>query len=478
MPETRVDRMKEITDRLEAGLAELFNSEKYTEYLRVMSQFHHYSFNNTLLIAMQKPDATLVAGYQAWEKKFNRHVMKGEKGIQIIAPAPVRETQEKEKIDPKTGEVVLGEDGQPMTEEVTITIPRFKVSTVFDLAQTEGDPLPELGVDELSASVENFDAFMEGIRSVSPVPIRFDEIKSGAKGYFDNLAKEIVIQSGMSESQTMKTAIHEASHAKLHDRNIMQDQGIQKDQQTREVEAESIAYTVCQHFGLDTADYSFPYIAGWSSNKEAKELKASLDTIRKTASELIDGIERSIKDRQRTQEADKEKPYIDHFYVIDDLSTKGSFKLHKHNNLDNALKAYFELPATGLKALGICNSNDLPGSLDFIHCLTGKDTMIQDYTKVEGWNCPEIVDAVSKMNSALEDRQREAAKVAAQAKTQVEPTKEPAKPAVNQHTSGRQPGPKESVLKALRDRQATIKAKDSAAIAPEMKMPKKGEHEI
>ena len=302
MPETRVDRMKEITDRLEAGLAELFNSEKYTEYLRVMSQFHHYSFNNTLLIAMQKPDATLVAGYQAWEKKFNRHVMKGEKGIQIIAPAPVRETQEKEKIDPKTGEVVLGEDGQPVTEEVTITIPRFKVSTVFDLAQTEGDPLPELGVDELSASVENFDAFMEGIRSVSPVPIRFDEIKSGAKGYFDNLAKEIVIQSGMSESQTMKTAIHEASHAKLHDRNIMQGQGIQKDQQTREVEAESIAYTVCQHFGLDTADYSFPYIAGWSSNKEVKELKASLDTIRKTASELIDGIDRSIKDRQRAHQ--------------------------------------------------------------------------------------------------------------------------------------------------------------------------------
>ncbi len=223
----------------------------------------------------------------------------------------------------------MGEDGQPVTEEVTVTIPRFKVSTVFDLAQTEGDPLPELGVNELTASVENFDAFMEGIRSVSPVPLRFDEIKSGAKGYFDNIAKEIVIQGGMSESQIMKTAIHEAAHAMLHDRDIMQEQGIQKDQQTREVEAESIAYTVCQHFGLDTAEYSFPYIAGWSSNKEAKELKSSLDTIRKTSSALIVGIENSVHEHLRAQETDKEMPYIHHFYVIDDLSAKGSFKLNK-----------------------------------------------------------------------------------------------------------------------------------------------------
>ena len=249
MANRRDERMKEITDRLQAGLEELFSSEKYTEYLRVMSQFHHYSFNNTLLIALQRPDATLVAGYRAWETKFNRHVMKGEKGIQIIAPAPIREKQEQEKTDPNTGEVVLRDDGQPETEEVTVTIPRFRVSTVFDLSQTAGDPLPELGVEELTASVENYDIFMEAIRSVAPVPIRFDEIQSGAKGYYDNANKEIVLQVGMAELQTMKTAVHETTHALLHDRDIMQEQGIQKDQMTRECEAESCAFTVLSHFG-------------------------------------------------------------------------------------------------------------------------------------------------------------------------------------------------------------------------------------
>ena len=289
--------MKEITDRLQAGLEELFQSEKYAEYLRVMSQFHHYSFNNTLLIAMQKPDATLVAGYHAWDKKFNRHVMKGEKGIQIIAPAPIREKQEQEKVDPNTGEAVLGENGQPETEEVTVTIPRFKVSTVFDLSQTDGDPLPELGVEELTASVENYDIFMEAIRSVSPVPIRFDEIASGAKGYYSSTEKEIVIQSGMGEMQTMKTAVHETAHAILHDKDIMQEMGIQKDQQTKEVEAESVAFATLAHFEMDTSEYSFPYIAGWSSGRDTKELKSSLDTIRRTASEIIDGIENSMREQ-------------------------------------------------------------------------------------------------------------------------------------------------------------------------------------
>ena len=309
MPDKRDERMKEITDRLQAGLEALFNSEKYTEYLRVMSQFHHYSFNNTLLIAMQKPDATLVAGYQAWEKKFKRHVMKGEKGIQIIAPAPIREKEEREKLDPVTGETILRPDGQPETEEVAVTIPRFKVSTVFDLSQTDGEPLPDLAAEELTASVENFDIFMEAIRSVSPAPIRFDEITSGAKGYYDSLAKEIVIQNGMSESQTMKTAVHETAHAKLHDRDLMDELGIQKDQMTKEVEAESVAYTVCQHFGLDTSDYSFPYIAGWSSNHEMKELRSSMDTIRRTASEVIDGIEASMREQLRARNVDRYEIY-------------------------------------------------------------------------------------------------------------------------------------------------------------------------
>ena len=305
----RDEKMKEITDRLQAGLEELFNSEKYAEYLRVMSQFHHYSFNNTLLIAMQKPDATLVAGYHAWEKKFNRHVMKGEKGIQIIAPAPFKDKQEQEKVDPETGEVVLREDGQPETEEVTIVVPRFKVSTVFDLSQTDGDPLPELGPGELTASVENYEIFMNAIRSVAPVPIRFDEIRSGAKGYYDNSNKEIVIQTGMSEMQTMKTAVHETAHAILHDKDIMQEQGIQKDQMTKEVEAESVAFVSLAHFELDTSDYSFPYIAGWSSDRNTKELKASLDTIRKTSSEIIDGIEASM--REQILERQKNEPIQD-----------------------------------------------------------------------------------------------------------------------------------------------------------------------
>ncbi len=305
----RDEKMKEITDRLQAGLEELFNSEKYAEYLRVISQFHHYSFNNTLLIAMQKPDATLVAGYHAWEKKFNRHVMKGEKGIQIIAPAPFKEKQEQEKVDPDTGEVVLREDGQPETEEVMVVIPRFKVSTVFDLSQTDGDPLPELGPGELTASVENYELFMNAIRSVAPVPIRFDEIHSGAKGYYDNANKEIVIQNGMSEMQTMKTAVHETAHAILHDKDIMQEQGIQKDQMTKEVEAESVAFVSLAHFELDTSDYSFPYIAGWSSGRDTKELKASLDTIRKTSSEIIDGIEASM--REQILERQKNEPIRD-----------------------------------------------------------------------------------------------------------------------------------------------------------------------
>lgn len=302
----REQQMKEITERLGQGVKELFTSEMYTEYLKTMSQFHNYSFNNTLLIAMQKPDATLVAGYQAWQKKFKRQVKRGEKGIQIIAPAPIREKEEIEKIDPETNEPILRPDGQPETEEVVHTIPRFRVATVFDVSQTYGEPLPELETPELMGSVENYEIFMQALREIAPVPIRFDEIESGAKGYYSNTNKEIVIQSGMSESQTMKTGIHETTHAKLHDREIMEELGEKKNQMTREVEAESVAYTVCQYFGLDTSDYSFPYIAGWSSSVEMKELRTSVDTIRKTAGEMIDGMtevmQRLIREQQEKQE--------------------------------------------------------------------------------------------------------------------------------------------------------------------------------
>ena len=399
----RDEKMKEITDRLQAGLEELFNSEKYAEYLRVMSQFHHYSFSNTLLIAMQKPDATLVAGYHAWEKKFNRHVMKGEKGIQIIAPAPFKEKQEQEKVDPNTGEVVLHEDGQPEIEEVTIVVPRFKVSTVFDLSQTDGDPLPELGPGELTASVENYEIFLNAIRSVAPVPIRFDEIRSGAKGYYDNVNKEIVIQTGMSEMQTMKTAVHETAHAILHDKDVMQEQGIQKDQMTKEVEAESVAFVSLDHFELDTSDYSFPYIAGWSSGRDTKELKASLDTIRKTSSEIIDGIEASMREQMVELQANlqHEKPFIDHFYVVEDLELHGQLAIREYSSCEEALAAYFALPNTKLKALGIQNTNPLPGSLDFIHCVNGIDTAIMDYSFVEVWNNPEIQEVQTEIENAL-----------------------------------------------------------------------------
>lgn len=233
----REEQLKEITDRLEQGVQDLFTSERYTEYLQTMGKFHRYSFNNTLLIAMQRPDATLVAGYQAWQKKFNRHVMRGEKGIQIISPAPIKEKEEVEKIDPVTNEPVLKEDGQPETEIVEHIIPRFKVSTVFDVSQTDGEPLPDLGGEDLTGNVADFEIFMEAIRNVSPVPIRMAEIEGESHGYYHNDEKEIVIKAGMSESQTMKTAIHEVTHAMLHDREIMQEQGIEKDRLTKEVEA-------------------------------------------------------------------------------------------------------------------------------------------------------------------------------------------------------------------------------------------------
>lgn len=298
----RDQQMKEITERLEQGVKELFTSETYKEYLKTMSQFHNYSFNNTLLIALQKPDATLVAGYQAWQKKFKRQVKKGEKGIQIIAPAPIREKEEVEKFDPVTNEPILRPDGQPETEEVVHVIPRFRVTTVFDLSQTFGEPLPELGTEELVGNVENFESFMQAVREVSPVPIRFDNIQSGAKGFYSSKSKEIVIQEGMSEIQTMKTAIHEVTHAKLHDRELMEATGERKDKMTREVESESVAYTVCQFFGLpDTSDYSFPYITGWSSSMDMKELRSSMDTIRKTAGELIDGISEVMQRLMREQ---------------------------------------------------------------------------------------------------------------------------------------------------------------------------------
>lgn len=285
------DKIKEITDKIETGIKELFDGEKFKKYLDTMSKFHNYSFNNTMLIAMQKPDATLVAGFNAWKNKFERNVNKGEKGIQIFAPAPYKVKKEQTKIDPDTELPVLDTDGNPIKEEVEVTIPAFKVVSVFDVSQTSGKELPSIGVDELRGNVKDYEKFWSAIRKTSPVPIRFEDIHSSAKGFYNNDNKEITIKKNMSELQTIKTAIHEIAHAKLHDRDLNKTDILKpKDRRTEEVEAESIAYTVCQHFGIDTSDYSFAYIASWGSGKDMPELKSSLETIRSTASELITTI--------------------------------------------------------------------------------------------------------------------------------------------------------------------------------------------
>ena len=307
-------QVREITDKLEQGIKELFESERFKEYLRTMSKFYNYSFNNTLLIAMQKPEATYVAGYTSWQRNFDRQVMKGEKGIKILAPAPYKAQEEREKIDPLTQKPVIGADGNAVTETVEVLRPAFKVVSVFDVSQTDGKELPDIIVDELKGTVENYEAFFDALMQESPVPISFEDIPGGAKGFFSPVESRIAIQEGMSEIQTVKTAIHEIAHAKLHavkpdEKAAPEDK---KDRHTKEVEAESVAYTVCQRYGIETSDYSFGYIAGWSSDKETKELKGSLETIRKTAAEMIDSIDAKLKvllsEKAQSAEKDVEAP--------------------------------------------------------------------------------------------------------------------------------------------------------------------------
>ena len=309
MAESKTEKQKvqEITEKLEQGIKELFESEKYKTYLNTMSKFHNYSFNNTMLIAMQKPDATLVAGFKAWQKNFDRHVKKGEKGIRILAPAPYKIKEERDKIDPVTQELLLDKDGNPQKEEVEITIPAFRAVSVFDVAQTDGKPIPELAAKEFLSDVEGYQDMIRAVEAISPVPIELEEIAGDSKGYYDREAKRIAVQENMSEGQTLKTMIHEVAHSKLHSKEVEQDEQMKKDRNTKEVEAESIAYTVCQHFGVDTSDYSFGYIAGWSSGRDTKELRASMDTIRRTASELITGIEEQLQELQRNREVSQEQ---------------------------------------------------------------------------------------------------------------------------------------------------------------------------
>ena len=301
--------MKEITDRLEAGIQALFESEQYKAYLTAMSKFHNYSFNNTLLIAMQKPDDSLVAGFGKWRDDFERHVKRGEKGIKILASSPYKVKKQMEKIDPATQKPVIGADGKPVTEEREIEIPVFRVVTVFDVSQTEGKEILDIAVSELTGSVEQYQDFFTALEKASPVPIAFENIEGGAHGYYHLEEKRIAIAEGMSELQTLKTAIHEIAHAKLHaiDKDAPAiEQADRPDRRTREVQAESVAYAVCQHYGLDTSDYSFGYVAGWSSGQELSELKASLETIRKAANELITDIDDHLAQLQQEREAKQE----------------------------------------------------------------------------------------------------------------------------------------------------------------------------
>ena len=357
--------MDSIMKSLESGVSDFFTSEKYGEYLKTMTKFHRYSFNNTLLIAMQRPEATLVTGYRNWQS-MGRQVKKGEKGITILAPAPKKQKKAQALYD-QNQMPVLDEQGNQKYEEVEVVIPRFKATTVFDIDQTEGEPIQTIAPEELTEAVQDFDLFMQAITDISPVPIRFDEIEGSAKGYYDNVNKEIVIREGMSESQTIKTAIHECGHAMLHDRDLMLASGIKKDRETKEVEAESVAYSVCSAFQIETSDYSFPYIAGWSSGRDMKELRSSMDTIRQTAGKMVDDLTKKLQQlleekslTMNVAEQDVDYGNLDNsscisFYVAEcsEFPVLGEF--HHDLTLEEAFQVYDQIPSNrmnGIKSIG------------------------------------------------------------------------------------------------------------------------------
>ena len=299
--EARKQEMDQMAEKLEAGVKDVFQGENYKAYLDFCAKMPRYSINNQILIMMQKPDATMCQSFTGW-KEMGRFVKKGEKGIRVMAPAPYKIEREQDKLD-GNGKPMLDADGEPVKEKVEVKVNAFKPVSTFDISQTDGEPVPRLGVDELVGTVEGYETLMEAIRQASPVPISFENIESGAKGYFHVEENRIAIQEGMSEAQTVKTALHEASHATLHNKEAQNADNDKKTRNQKECEAESVAYVVCQHYGVDTAEYSFPYVAGWSSDKEVPELKASLDTIRRAASDLISKIDDRIA--ELTQSKDK-----------------------------------------------------------------------------------------------------------------------------------------------------------------------------
>ena len=318
-PQEKRQQIVEITEKLDAEIKSFVNSDKYKNWLKTMSKFHNYSFSNTILISLQRPDSSLVCGYRAWETNFNRHVKKGEKGIRILAPAPIKKTIETEIIDPDTHKPKIDENGNTLKEEKQIVIPKFHVVSVYDIAQTEGDELPTIGISELSGKVSGYKELIEAITAAAPVPVEYAPIDSGAKGYFSPSEQKIVINEGMSEVQTLKTLLHETAHAMIRDKAGVKVEGLEdvdtgnKTRKSKEVEAESIAYTCVEYINammsgnadkkddgfekIDVSDYSFAYIASWISSMEIKELKESMETIRKTASHIIGKIEENLKDR-------------------------------------------------------------------------------------------------------------------------------------------------------------------------------------
>ena len=301
--EARKAEMEEITAKLEKGVKDIFEGENYKDYLNFCAKLPRYSVNNQILIMLQKPDATMCQSFGNW-KDMNRFVKKGEKGIRILAPSPYKTEKEVEKTD-ASGNPIVGADGQPVKEKVEVTVNAFKPVSTFDISQTEGDPVPTIGTDELTASVEGFDKLFEALKETVPVPVTFEKIDSGAKGYFQVEENRIAIKEGMSEAQTLKTAIHEAAHQALHSKEATYGTDEKKTKNQKETEAESVAYVVCKHYGIDTSDYSFAYLATWSKDKETPELKASLDTIRRTASEMITKIDEKLQAHDISKEIDQ-----------------------------------------------------------------------------------------------------------------------------------------------------------------------------